>query len=538
MLEGTQEAACKSPVRGQAQEEREEELDVLERGRGEIMQMQDTGGIGRRRGTDVSHLERHTTSCSDTSHSSSASISPKLKKGWKGATLKVLTTQEGNKGLEDSPPFRPDTFRQDTAVDGSGDGWSRMVTLAEMDRMNTNWTFGDDSLVDSADGGAKASPRLQSAPQRGLVSKLLLGQVQTVVKEAARMHVEFEMQAECDMLLSMQFFTVLVGSSDEALLLKSLGAVMRVLRSDSRQRALVRRNLFRDPNAPDADPRKLAYSIEQWLGLATLPHPDFLAATIELLALFLVPKSELHQRSTECGGSNLLVDDEQDQELDAEPRPRELSYCIKQCVETVLDRALGHPELGAEPFFRLQPATKTFVWGLELYLLLVRKSDTVALHAAAQFRVRTAWETVSRKISSREKEPKLAHQAKVAALGLLVELGKLTSETPAALLTPASIGMINMNRRSSKELTKMLHMQRSLHPLVLRVMSLICLKPSNAIFLKREGMMEYVATRILPLHMGPKADGPARRGGEVGVDAQVIPEIVVLLNVWATAERD
>ncbi|KAJ9447724.1 hypothetical protein DIPPA_16898 [Diplonema papillatum] len=352
----------------------------------------------------------------------------------------------------------------------------------------------------------------------------------------------------------------LTDSASESTLIEAMENVVTVLRSNPVQRRLVRRQLFYDSETErkPPDPRVLAGNLKDYfnfvLGSNVSTNPAFAELTIELLAIFLLGSStdcdnnepkvleSMQQQNSNkvtslagknndgrkpknaadnADGAQKAVGDSQSPPQTA-PAPHEIAYTIKCGVAELLDTVIFNEtrELGLPAFIAGTP-TQTFCWCLALYGLMVENEDTMLHHAYSKNMVRVCWEVIAHKVSIRSQSAPLVVSAKTHVLPLLNRLGTISAPM---LDEKLSINMINLNKRSVKELTKLLHHYPSLHATILSIMTLVGQKECNSKLLKELGMLEYLTTKVLPFFSSQHSKG--------------IPQLVILLNSWIVHYND
>lgn len=360
-------------------------------------------------------------------------------------------------------------------------------------------------------------------------------------------------------------FEVRAGSDDETNMISAFQKILNILRSDPIHRTLVRPKLFWDHDVAqkkgkEEDPRVLAGNLKQYMKLCIGPYSQknaaFKECTVELLAIYflgacndLQPGALNQPRGLESEA--IRVADEKDKDGDGIPdaiqeesappprsqqkyptaevsRPRhaELEYAVKCHVVDLLDETINNKLIGYDRFIKLGPPTQTLSWALELYKLLMDHDDEVTDYALRRGMVRWCWEVITRKTRMREPSSDLIAKVKITCVEILCELGKqsinVTDETTE--IGQNSINMINMNSRSTKEVTKLLHNHARQHPLLLSLLTMLGQKAENNKHLKELGMMEYLTTKVLPYH----SDHHQR----------CIPHLVILLNSWIVHPED
>eukprot|EP01062_Namystynia_karyoxenos_P062829 TRINITY_DN55697_c0_g1_i1.p1 TRINITY_DN55697_c0_g1~~TRINITY_DN55697_c0_g1_i1.p1 ORF type:complete len:687 (+),score=262.84 TRINITY_DN55697_c0_g1_i1:124-2184(+) len=360
-------------------------------------------------------------------------------------------------------------------------------------------------------------------------------------------------------------FEVKSGSKDETDMIESLMSILNILRSNPVQRQIVRRKIFFDQEVAEktgkiTDPRPLAGNLKEYMDLCVGSNAHgnvaFKECVVELLAIyFLGACTDLHQsdnkpRKLDSADITVTLDGELGAASAAEqaraaaaarpgspsagkshieaPKPKadELDYAIKIGAVDLLTKTLHDKRVGIEPYCMMAPATQTLCWAVELFRLFIIHDPDVKKYALEKDMVKWCWEIITRK--TRMREPKLERiaLAKLSACEVLNELGKASinmtdDETPEG---KRSINMINMNSRSTKEITKLLHNHPRHHPTLLSLLTMIGQKAENNQHLKEQGMMEYLTTKVLPFHSEHHQ--------------RCIPHLVILLNSWIVHPED
>ena len=348
-------------------------------------------------------------------------------------------------------------------------------------------------------------------------------------------------------------FDINPGSENECELKKAITKVVQVLRSNPVQRKLVRAKMFYDDSIErKPDPRVLAGNIKTYIdmvmGSNKLEDLLFAEMTIEILSIYLlgactdttendprIPDSELIKENDLPGFGKSKNqkritkrdNDLQRQELievQAEPESvgtsKELAYVMNCGIVQLLDFVLENKTLGLTPFL-LGSCSQTLVWTMGLYRVMIESDDMPLKHAYEKKMVRTCWEVIALKTRMRDPNNGKITRLKVNALFILLELGNYSADQADRDL---SINIINLNTRSVKELTKLLHHQPAIHPTLLAVITLIGQKETNNALLKQHGMLEYFTTKVLPFYSASHR--------------HCIPNLVILLNSWIVNADD
>eukprot|EP01065_Artemidia_motanka_P004971 TRINITY_DN12361_c0_g4_i2.p1 TRINITY_DN12361_c0_g4~~TRINITY_DN12361_c0_g4_i2.p1 ORF type:complete len:722 (+),score=234.31 TRINITY_DN12361_c0_g4_i2:96-2168(+) len=354
-------------------------------------------------------------------------------------------------------------------------------------------------------------------------------------------------------------FDVLPGSDDESLMISSLQNILQILRSNPVHRQLVRKKLFYDQELGQRrkrreDERPLAGNLRQYLALCVgkTSHGNvaFRECVIELLAIYFlgacvdIQQAENKPRKLDSQDPQLMpgllgaaAAAEAGRERPASPPPMqrsevqkpkqdELDYAIKSGVIDLLDLVIHDKTVGIDPFCRMTPASQTVCWTMELYRLLMDHDEEVKGFALKKEMVKWCWEVVSRKTRMREPRQERIAAVKLSCSEILNDLGKVSinftdDQTDEG---KTSINMINMNSRSTKEITKLLHNHPRHHPTLLSLLTMIGQKAENNRHLKEQGMMEYLTTKVLPFHSEHHQ--------------RCIPHLVILLNSWLIHPED
>eukprot|EP00756_Hemistasia_phaeocysticola_P006298 Hpha_TRINITY_DN13765_c0_g1::TRINITY_DN13765_c0_g1_i2::g.142772::m.142772 len=371
-----------------------------------------------------------------------------------------------------------------------------------------------------------------------------------------------------NILFVSRHFAVDEGSDDEKNMISSLKNILNILRTDPIQRQLVRKKLFfdREPiegkselemryirRSQREDERPLAGNLKQYFELCkTHSNVIFKECVIELLAIFLlgkchdIQKQDNKPKKFDADDPTLLpgivgqaaaelamkaeiqrpyVAPPQSAGDIPKPKQDEIDYSRKAGAIELLDDTLHNKTLGIEPFCLMAPASQTLVWSMQLYRLFLDHEE-VKDYALRKHMVKWTWEVVTRKTKMKEPRQERIAALKLSACEVLDELGKVSvNDTDDKTdLGRNSINMINMNSRSTKEVTKLLHNHPRHHPTLLSLLTMIGQKAENNTRLKEQGMMEYLTTKVLPFHSEHHQ--------------RCIPHLVILLNSWIVHPED
>eukprot|EP00755_Sulcionema_specki_P017069 Sspe_Gene.63550::Locus_36541_Transcript_1_1_Confidence_1.000_Length_2175::g.63550::m.63550 len=362
------------------------------------------------------------------------------------------------------------------------------------------------------------------------------GKVVAAVKE-----IEFIGAVHVEFLSIDRHYMVTPEGDEESQMIAAASAVVGILRSNPIQRQLVKAHLFRDSSwtKKSQETRVLAGNIRMYINLALdQENIAFTEVAIEMLAIYLLGATA----DTSSGNKGLTGSTPAKSVLEPPPqtpvleaignpeilppqpklKPHELQYVLKCNVFSLVESVVVHPKIGVDHYLKLNPPSQTLVWALDLCRLFIEEDERAKRYFSARGIIRTAWEVITRKTRrDREAGRLLISALKLSCASILRNVGK---ETIKDVEGENSINMINLNNRSIKEYTKLIHFHPQAHEPLLHVLTMLCQKQHNNELLKSSGMMQYLVHKVLPFH------SEKLRG--------CLPYVVILLNSWMVYDED